>query len=76
MDRVRKFGWVYFAGFMAVVAVGYVPQLHDPQGNLFGLFKPDLYDDSLHFFSGVWAGISVARASMTPATARPTSALF
>ena len=58
MDRVRQFGWIYFVGFMAVVAVGYVPPLHDAQGNLFGLFNLDLYDDSLHFFSGLWAGIA------------------
>ena len=58
MDRVRKFGWFYFAGFMAVVAVGYVPQFKDANGMMFGLFKLDLYDDSLHFFSGVWAGLA------------------
>jgi hypothetical protein len=60
MDRVRKLGWVYFAGFIAVVAIGYVPGFHDADGNLFGLFKLDLYDDSLHFASGLWAGIAAA----------------
>ena len=60
MDRVRMFGWSYCALFMAVVAVGYVPAFHDAQGNLFGLFSLDLYDDSLHFFSGAWAGIAAA----------------
>jgi hypothetical protein len=58
MDRVRLFGWVYFLGFVAVVAIGYVPSFHDAQGNLFGLFKLDLYDDSLHLASGIWAGIA------------------
>ncbi|WP_442678420.1 DUF4383 domain-containing protein [Sphingomonas sp. ASY06-1R] len=58
MDRVRRFGWIYCVGFMLVVAIGYVPQFHDAQGNLFGLFNLDLYDDSLHFFSGLWAGIA------------------
>ena len=58
MDRVRQLGWLYCIGFMLVVAVGYVPPFHDAQGNLFGLFNLDLYDDSLHFFSGVWAGIA------------------
>lgn len=58
MALVRRFGWIYCVGFMAVVAVGYVPPFHDADGNLFGLFKLDLYDDSLHFFSGVWAGIA------------------
>lgn len=58
MDRVRLFGWAYFALFVAVVLVGYVPQFHDADGNLFGLFKLDFYDDSLHLASGVWAGVA------------------
>jgi hypothetical protein len=58
MDRVRAFGWAYFALFVLVVAVGYVPGFEDADGNLFGLFKLDLYDDSLHLASGLWAGIA------------------
>jgi hypothetical protein len=60
MDRVRAFGWTYFALFVAVVAIGYVPAFEDDQGRLFGLFTLDLYDDSLHLASGVWAGIAAA----------------
>ena len=63
MDRVRRLGWVYFAGFIAVVAIGYVPSFKDADGNLFGLFKLDLYDDSLHLASGLWAGIAAAVSS-------------
>lgn len=62
MDRVRLFGWAYFLMFIAVVLVGYVPQFHDADGNLFGLFKLDFYDDSLHLASGVWAGIAAWRS--------------
>lgn len=58
MDKVRLFGLIYFLGFLAVVAIGYVPSFHDADGNLFGLFKLDLYDDSLHAASGLWAGIA------------------
>jgi hypothetical protein len=58
MDKVRAFGWAYFALFILVVAVGYVPAFEDADGNLFGLFKLDLYDDSLHLASGLWAGIA------------------
>lgn len=58
MDRVRAFGWAYFLLFILVVAVGYVPGFEDDQGNLFGLFKLDLYDDSLHLASGLWAGLA------------------
>lgn len=58
MDRVRRFAWIYFIGFILVVAIGYVPGFHDADGNLFGLFKLDLYDDSLHLASGIWAGVA------------------
>jgi hypothetical protein len=58
MDRVRAFGWAYCVLFILVVAIGYVPAFEDSQGNLFGLFKLDLYDDSLHLASGLWAGIA------------------
>ena len=58
MDTVRRFGWIYCLGFMAVVAIGYVPAFNDADGNLFGLFKLDLYDDSLHLASGIWAGVA------------------
>jgi hypothetical protein len=55
MDKVRAIGWAYFAGFVAVVAIGHVPAFNDANGNLFGLFRLDLYDDSLHLASGLWA---------------------
>ena len=58
MDRVRAFAWAYFALFVLVVAIGYVPAFEDEQGNLFGLFKLDLYDDALHLASGIWAGVA------------------
>ena len=58
MDKVRALGWAYFVLFVFVVAIGYVPAFEDEQGNLFGLFKLDLYDDALHLASGVWAGIA------------------
>ena len=58
MAAVRKWGFAYAALFVAVVAVGYVPGFEDADGNLFGLFKLDLYDDALHLASGLWAGIA------------------
>src|SRR5690606_34161457 len=60
MTAVRKWGFAYAALFVAVVAVGYVPGFEDAEGNLFGLFKLDLYDDALHLASGLWAGIAAA----------------
>lgn len=58
MDKVRALGWAYFALFVAVVAIGYVPAFEDSEGRLFGLFKLDLYDDALHLASGIWAGVA------------------
>lgn len=58
MDLVRAFAWGYALLFVGVVAVGYVPPFHDMQGNLFGLFKLELYDDALHLGSGIWAAIA------------------
>jgi hypothetical protein len=58
MDTIRVFAGLYFLLFIGVVAVGYVPAFNDANGNLFGLFNLDLYDDSLHLASGVWAGIA------------------
>ena len=52
MDRVRAFGWVYFLGFMVIVALDFVPRFVDAEGRLFGLFTLDLYDNSLHAASG------------------------
>jgi hypothetical protein len=60
VPAVRKWGFAYAALFVAVVAVGYVPAFEDADGNLFGLFKLDLYDDALHLASGLWAGIAAA----------------
>ena len=58
MDLIRLLAWGYFLVFLSVVAVGYVPAFHDANGYLFGLFNLDLYDDSLHLASGVWAAIA------------------
>ena len=60
MDRIRAFGWVYFLGFMAIVALDFVPAFVDEQGRLFGLFTLDLYDNTLHAASGLWAAVAAA----------------
>lgn len=62
MDRVRKLGWVYCAGFVLVVLSGHFPPFLDAQGRQFGLFTLDLYDDCLHLASGIWAGIAAWRS--------------
>jgi len=52
---IQKLAIVYAVMFLAVVAIGYVPAFNDANGNLFGLFSLQWYDDLLHAFSGVWA---------------------
>lgn len=58
MTLIRKLGFAYFALFVIVAAMSYVPQFKDANGMMFGLFSLDLYDDALHLFSGLWAGIA------------------
>ncbi len=41
--------------FFFVAFMGYIPAFVDKNGYLFGLFFLDLYDNSLHAFSGAWA---------------------
>jgi len=55
---VQKLGWVYAAMFCFIAIMGYLPGLTDAHGNLFGLFKLDLYDNLLHLGSGIWAALA------------------
>jgi hypothetical protein len=55
MSLIQKLAVAYALLFFAVVAIGYVPAFNDADGNLFGLFSLQWYDDLLHAFSGVWA---------------------
>ena len=55
MSLIRKLAIAYAFMFFAVVAIGYIPAFNDADGNLFGLFSLQWYDDLLHAFSGVWA---------------------
>ena len=65
---IQKLGWAYAGLFVFVVLLGYVPGVNDAQGLMFGLFKLDLYDDSLHLASGVWAGIAAWRSRRAAVT--------
>ena len=55
MSLIQKLAVAYAVLFFAVVAIGYIPAFNDADGNLFGLFSLQWYDDLLHAFSGVWA---------------------
>ena len=55
---VRALAWAYALLFVGVTALGYIPQFLDAQGQLFGLFKLQWWDDALHLGSGLWAAIA------------------
>jgi hypothetical protein len=55
---VRALGWAYALLFVGVTALGYIPAFLDDEGNLFGLFKLQWWDDALHLGSGIWAAIA------------------
>ena len=55
---VRAMGWAYALLFIGVTALGYIPAFLDADGNLFGLFKLQWWDDALHLGSGLWAAIA------------------
>lgn len=52
---LQKFAFIYFTIFFGVVALNYLPAIHDSQGLMFGLFKLDPIDDLLHITSAIWA---------------------
>ena len=52
---IQKYAFAYAVLFFLVVALNYVPGIHDERGFMFGLFKLDLIDDLLHLGSAVWA---------------------
>ena len=55
MSLIQRLGLAYAVLFFLVVGIGYVPAFIDADGQLFGLFSLQWYDDLLHAFSGVWA---------------------
>ena len=65
--NIQKFALAYTALFLSVVALNYVPSIHDAQGLMFGLFKLDPIDDYLHLGSAIWAfvaGLASAGAAL------------
>jgi hypothetical protein len=58
MTLIQKLAVFYCIMFFGVVAMNYVPAFHDANGMMFGLFSLQWWDDALHGFSGVWAGVA------------------
>ena len=55
MSLLRKIALGYFVILAAVAGLNYVPGITDEQGLAFGIFALDIFDDSLHLASGLWA---------------------
>lgn len=60
MSIIRILGLGYAAMFFFVAFMGYIPAFVDAEGNLFGLFTLDMYDNTLHASSGLWALIAAS----------------
>ena len=66
MTGLQKLAIGYFFALMAAAATNYIPGLTDENGLAFGIFALDIYDDSLHVASALWAlaaGLISHRAS-------------
>lgn len=55
MTLIRKLALFYFVALMVAAATNYIPGLTDENGLAFGIFALDIYDDSLHVASALWA---------------------
>ena len=55
VSRVQMLAFVYSFLLLVVVAMNYIPSIHDENGLMFGLFKLDPIDDALHLGSAIWA---------------------
>ena len=51
----QKVALLYFFALMGAAALNYIPGVTDEGGVAFGVFALDIYDDSLHFASAIWA---------------------
>jgi len=68
MTLLRKIAIGYFIVLLGATALNYIPGLTDDQGLAFGVFALDIFDDSLHLASALWAlaaAIVSHRASRT-----------
>ncbi|MGO4351156.1 hypothetical protein AB4Z25_04375 [Rhizobium sp. RAF36] len=66
MSKLRLIAALYTVALLFAAALNYIPGLTDAQGRAFGIFALDIYDDSLHLASALWAAIAAylsARAS-------------
>ena len=62
LDTIRRIAVGYAAALLLAAALNYIPGLTDAQGRTFGIFALDIYDDSLHLASALWAAWSAWKA--------------
>jgi len=68
MDRTRVIAAAFAVVLLGVTALSYIPGLKDAQGLTFGLFKLNLFNDLLHTFSALWAGVAAYVSRRAAAT--------
>lgn len=55
MTNLQKISVGYFVVLLVAASINYIPGLTDENGLAFGIFALDLYDDTLHVASALWA---------------------
>lgn len=55
MTFLQKIAVGYFVVLLGAAALNYVPGITDEEGRAFGIFALDLFDDTLHLLSAIWA---------------------
>lgn len=58
MTTLRIICFGYTVSLLIAASLNYIPGLTDAEGRAFGIFALDIFDDSLHFFSALWALIA------------------
>jgi hypothetical protein len=55
MTRLRQISLGYFVVLLGAASLNYIPGVPDADGNVFGIFALDIFDDALHLASALWA---------------------
>lgn len=55
---IQKMAWGYAVMFFLIASLQYIPGVKATDGSVFSLFYLDWWDDLLHLFSGIWAGVA------------------
>ena len=55
MKLLQKISLGYFCILLFAASLNYIPGLTDTEGRVFGIFALDIFDDSLHLASALWA---------------------